>query len=156
MKHFRVVTTIMCSVWFFISLNAPAFSAEYKKDETQSPLQIQKEPAVMKPDLSCYFSKDPKGGSIWIFLQNNSPCKADNFVVHVESVKDGMKVYDRDFSGVNLAGNDKKPLDLIPCDKKGQKFNGFIDSGVSIAETNENNNTCEYTCGIVMKPMNFR
>jgi hypothetical protein len=153
MKYFRVFATIICSICFLISLHDPVLSAEDQRETTQRPLEIQKQPTLMKPDLSCYFSKEPNGRSIWIFIQNNTPWKADNFVVHVESVKDGIKVYDRDFSGVILFGNDKKPFDLIPCDKRGQKFSGVVDFGGSIVETNENNNTCEYTCGSIRKPI---
>ena len=156
MKHIRVFVTVMCSVYFFISLGANVFSAEYQKDEKHIPVQIQTRTPEMGPDLSCYFSKDPNGQSIWIFVKNNTPVKANNFSVHVESIRDGVKVYDHTFSNKNLLGNTEAPLDLGPCSKKGQKFTGVVDSGESIVETNENNNTCEYICGYEKPHMNIR
>jgi len=129
--------------------------AESKSDQTQPDLEIQKPPSsLLSPDLSCYFEKGLNTGSIWIWIQNNTPGKANNFSIHVEAVGDGAKVFDRVFSGSNLSGNDKAPLDLIPC-KPGQKFTGIVDFGESIAETNETNNTFTYNCDGLMHIINL-
>lgn len=135
-----------------LNLHATAFSAEYRKDEQRSAQEIPKQPVFKKPDLSCSFEKTQYSGSIWIWIQNNTPWWAYNFSVHVEAVREGVKVFDSTYSDRNMSGNDKAPIDLIPC-KPGQKFTGVVDYGGSIIETNETNNTCEYNCNV---PMNLR
>lgn len=144
MKHFRVFATIILSVGVCISLSAPAFSAEAKPDQTQRPLESQKPPSSIQPDLSCYFAQELNGGmELWV--QNNTPGKSTWFNVHYEAVKDGVKVLDSNFFVSEASGNHKNHIDLIPC-TSGLKFAATVDSGENVTEMTETNNTCAYIC----------